>query len=118
MSLDRLIELAFSRTPTFEEVEQVARLEHVSVEKLLDLLARRVAERYHEGVYTFGDADAAMNHIFAWATTFMDKGLPAFAGKVFEAFDAGEFERPGVSQDEQGEALTRTLLSVCLRPDS
>ena len=35
--------------------------------------------------------------------------------EVFGAFDAGEFVRPGAPKDEQGEALTRTLLSGCLR---
>ena len=115
MDLDRLIELAFDRTPTPAEVEEVARSERIPVEELLDRFARRVAERYFDGAYSFGDADMAMNHLFAWATAVTGSGLPEFAWKVFEAFDAGEFVRPGTPEDHQGEALTRTLLSGCLR---
>ena len=52
MDLDSLIELAFDRTPTPAEVEEVASFERISVEAALDLFARRVAERYLEGVST------------------------------------------------------------------
>ena len=41
--------------------------------------------------------------------------LPRFAWRVFSAFDAGEFVRPGVPEDQQGEASTRALLSDCMR---
>ena len=114
MDLDRLIELAFDRTPTLAEVEEVASSQRISVDEMLDQLARRVAERYLEGVYSFGDADMAMNNLFAWATAVTGTGLPEFAWKVFGALDAGEFLRPGEPDDQQGEALTRTLLSGCL----
>jgi hypothetical protein len=46
MDLDSLIELAFDRTPTPAEVEEVASSERIPVEELLDRFARRVAERY------------------------------------------------------------------------
>ena len=118
MNLDRLIKLAFDRTPTPAEVEEVASSERISVDEVLDRFARRVAECYLEGLYSFGDADAAMNHLFAWATLVTGSGLPEFAGKVFGAFDAGEFVRPGVPEDQHGEALTRTLLDGCLRTKS
>ena len=115
MNLERLIEIAFSRTPTTMDVEDVARSEHVPVEAVPDLFARRVADRYLGGGYGFGDADAAMNNLFAWATAVTGSDLPEFARKVFTAFDAGEFVRPGAPEDQQGEALTRTLLSGCLQ---
>src|SRR5688500_9857022 len=118
MDIDRLIELAFDRTPTPAEVEDVASSERISLQEVLDRLARRVAERYLEGVYSFGDADMAMNNLFAWATAVTGTGLPEFAWKVFGAFDAGEFERPGAREGEQGEALTRVLLSGCLQTES
>ena len=115
MDLDRLIDLAFDRTPTSAEVEQVAISERISIEEVLNRFARRVAERYLEGVYSFGDGDMAMNSLFAWATAVTGSGLPDFARKVFDAFDVGEFVRPSTPDNEQGEALTRTLLSGCLR---
>lgn len=59
-----------------------------------------------------------MNHLFAWATAVAGRGLPDFASKVFGAFDAGEIVRPGAPEDQQGEALTRTLLSACLRMET
>jgi hypothetical protein len=74
-------------------------------------LARRVAERYLEGVYNFCDADAAMNHLFAWGTSVTGNDLPQFVSKMFEAFDAGEFLRPGAPEERQGEALTQALLA-------
>ncbi len=118
MDMERLIEVAFNRTPTRAEVEEAASLECVSVETLLNRFARRVAERYLGGVYSFGDADMAMNELFACSTIVMGTGLPEFAWKVFGAFDGGELTRPGVPEDQQGEALTRTLLSVCLQTES
>lgn len=114
MHLDRLIELAFDRTPTTAEVEEVANSEHISLVEVLDRFARRVAGRYVDSVYSFGDADMAMNNLFGWATAAGD-GLPEFAWKVFGAFDAGEFVRPDAPEDQQGEALTRTLLSGFLK---
>ena len=60
----------------------------------------------------------AMNNLFAWATAVPGAGLPEFAWKVFGAFDAGEFVRPGTPEDEQGEAVTQTLLSDCMRTKS
>jgi hypothetical protein len=117
MDIERLIEIAFSRTPTVADVEEAATFERLPIETALDAFARRVAVRYLEGVYNFGDADVAMSNLFAWSTVVTGTALPEFAGKVFEAFDAGEFIRPGTSEDQQGEALTRTLLAVCLRPE-
>ena len=109
MDLDQLIELAFNRTPTQAEVEEAASFERVSVEAVPDTFARRVAERYLERVCGVGDAD------FAWSTAVAGTGLPEFAGRVFDAFDAGEFVGPGAPKDEQGEDLTQKLLSGCLR---
>ena len=118
MDLDRLIELAFDRMPTLAEVEDVASSQRISAEEVLDRFARRVAERYLDGVYSFGDADMAMSNLFGWGTAVTGTGLPEFAWKVFGAFDAGEFERPDVPEDQQGEGLTRALLAECLRPES
>jgi hypothetical protein len=111
MDLDRLIEVAFARTPTSAEIEEAANSERIPMEEALDRFARRVAERYLDGVYSFGDSDMAMNNLFAWSTAVTGSGLPEFAWKVFGAFDAGEFTRPGVPEDQQGELLTRRLLS-------
>lgn len=48
--LDRLIDLAFDRTPTPAEVEEVARSECIPVEQLLDRFARSlVGERMAAG---------------------------------------------------------------------
>ena len=115
MDLDRLIEVAFARTPTSAEIEEAANSELIPLDGLLDQFARRVAERYLDDVYSFGDSDMAMNALFAWSAGATDSGLPEFAWKVFGAFDAGEFGRPGVPEDQAGEALTRRLLSDCLR---
>lgn len=118
MDLDRLIEVAFARTPTSAEIEEVANSERIPMEEALDRFARRVAERYLDGVYSFGDSDMAMNNLFAWSTAVIGSGLPKFAWKVFGAFDAGEFMRPGAPEDQQGEALTRKLLSGWVRMES
>jgi len=52
MDLDSLIELAFDRTPTPAEVEELASFERIPVEELLDRFSRRVAEQYFDGAYS------------------------------------------------------------------
>lgn len=113
MNLEELIRGAFESIPTLREVEEAAVAEGVSTEELLIRFSRVVAERYLAGVYPYGPADKAMNNIFAVAHRD-GNGFPDFAWDVYLAFDEGEFVRPGLPEDQQGEPLTRKLLQAAL----
>ena len=62
------------------------------------------------GDYSYAFGDRAMNHLFIFAYGSAGPGLPAFAWKVYGAFDEGEYDRPGEAAESQGEARTKALL--------
>ena len=109
--LNDLIETAALNRPLSADVEFVAKEIGLPVPEVIDLFARTVATGYLRGDYPFGFADMAMNQLFAFAHVATGFQLSEFAAQVFGAFDQGEYIREGASIEEQGEALTRRLLS-------
>ena len=94
MRLSELIERAASdQRLQPSDVESAAAEMGLSIGDLLDAFARSVATDYLQGRISFNFADVAMN----W--------------DVYIAFDDGEYIHEGMPEEEQGEVLTRALLS-------
>jgi hypothetical protein len=111
MKVGDLINIAASNQPLpLADVESVAAEMDVSVPWVLDAFARAVAIQYLQGKISFDFADVAMTQLFGFAITDSGIGLSEFAWGVFEAFDEGEYIHEGMTDEEQGEALTRKLL--------
>src|SRR5262245_3461686 len=104
MTLDDLIVSAQPEGFREGDVGTVAALLQTTPGDLLEQLARRLAEGYVRGEYTFEIGDAVMDAVFNYA---MQSGveLSRFAWGVFEAFDQGAF---------RGEETTKCLLAVVL----
>ncbi len=112
MKVGDLINIAASNQPLpLADVESVAAEMDVSVPCVLDAFARTVAIQYLQGKISFDFADVAMTQLFGFAITDSGIGLSEFAWGVFGAFDEGEYIHEGMTDEEQGEALTRKLLA-------
>jgi hypothetical protein len=113
MTIDQLIELASASAQALEpsDVETVAQQLDCSTDDICDAFAKRVAQGYLRGEYSFTAADAAMNALFGFAYPVTGAGLPSLASRVYEAFDEGEYVHAGEPEDSQGEVRTKGLLA-------
>jgi hypothetical protein len=110
MQLQDLIDKAASNQPLSRgDLESVARGMGMPMPEVMDVFARQVALGYLRGQYSFGFADMAMSQLFGVAA-LETGGMSEFGRQIFGAFDAGEYIQDNLSPEEQGEALTRTLL--------
>jgi hypothetical protein len=110
MKLDELIAAADEGPISDSMVTDAAAAAGASISEAIDLLARRVTDRFMGHELSYESADAVMNHLVAFAHSRPPFETPAYAWQVFLAFDAGETLLPGRPPTEQGETLTRTLL--------
>jgi hypothetical protein len=99
MTLDEAIAQVPHRQLGFEGVEALC--EHLGGprDSALNALAIEIAERYLRGQLSFADADDIANSLFAYATHVGVLPEPMFA--VFLAFDAGEFQPKGDSENPE-----------------
>ena len=120
MNLQDFIQQAFLKAPSEAIIRNVAAELHMSVEALLEALAKNAATNYLGGAYSWEFGDRVMNNIYSSTYVHSDLCLPPFAWKVFEAFDEGEYVHRGVLPEMDGEPRTRTLLLEVLaqRSDS
>src|SRR5262245_47321351 len=108
MTLEQLIESAAKNLRVEPaDLQAVASNRDVPVSEVIDAFARRVAEGYVRGDYSYWYADEAMNALFGILGN-RELELTALGWKVYLAFDQGEFSRAG--HELQGEELTRHLL--------
>ena len=83
---------------------------------LLDQLAGHIARGYSTGVWSFADADAAMNHLWAFLCSQKDFEIRPYFYSVYEAFDAGEYYHSGDARDvSPEERYTKPLIEEILR---
>jgi len=82
---------------------------------LLDQLAAHIARGYSRGSWSFTDADAAMNHLWAFLCSQKDFEVPPYFYSVYDAFDAGEYYHPGDGRDvSPEERYTKPLIEKIL----
>jgi hypothetical protein len=111
MTLDALIQVASENPLRGQQVAAAAEQLRATVTEFYDLFARTVAQRYLNGELSYTSGDAAMTHLFGYATSGGGPELSRFAWQVFEAFDEGEHVHVGEPVEEQGEVKTRALLA-------
>jgi hypothetical protein len=110
MTIDDLIQIASDRVPHAEEIEAAANHAQVTVVRLYDLFAKRVATRYLRGELGYTVGDAAMNGLFGYAYQGGGQEFDRLAWLIYLAFDEGEYLHAGEPAELQGEAITRALL--------
>jgi len=81
--------------------------------------ALSIANGFNNGQLTYEFCDDAMNYLFGFMThppVFgADKDMPEPAFTIYEAFDAGEFTRPGDAPDvDPVEKYTKPLIKEVL----
>jgi hypothetical protein len=77
--------------------------------------AQRVAAQYFAGAINFRIANAAMNRLFEYCYGDVDRGMPAIAHGVYDAFDAGEYRHAGDAPDVDPELrYTRPRVAAIL----
>ena len=77
--------------------------------------ARLAATGYMGGTMTFEVADRAMNELFSYSYADEDRGMPAYAWHVFNAFDQGEFHHPNDPSDVDPEQkYTKAILAEAM----
>ncbi|HKE86403.1 MAG TPA: hypothetical protein VKB50_21745 [Vicinamibacterales bacterium] len=111
MTLDALIQAASESPLRAKHVEAAAENLRATAGELYDLFARTVAQRYLSGELSYTSGDAAMTHLFGYATSGGGPELSRLAWQVFEAFDEGEYVHVGEPAEQQGEVKTRALLA-------
>jgi hypothetical protein len=108
-SLETLVEDLAIKCPGVGVLEMSAASLGKTVQVLFNDLARRIADGYLTGTYSWEFGDQAMNNLYAAAYVSEDIGLPKYAMEVFLAFDEGEYKHKG-SPEMDGEPRTRALL--------
>ncbi len=118
-TLHELIEKAGNRNLLADDFDAKARSIGVAPSDLTDMFARTVAEGYQLGRLSWAAADAAMNWLFFDYGIHSNREgiLTALAGRVFEAFDEGEYTHLGEPENRQGESRTRALLEWAITGD-
>ena len=111
MTIDHLIGIASDGPLDTAVVEAAASDLALSVNHVFNAFAKRVAQGYLRGEYSYTVGDAAMNNLFAFAYAISGIGLPNLALQVYEAFDEGEDHHAGEREELQGEVRTKTLLA-------
>ena len=95
--------------------DELCALRSGDMSRLLDQLAHHIAQGYRKGIWSFEDADGAMNHLWAYLCSQKDFEIPPFFYSVYEAFDAGEYyysrDACDVSPEER---YTRPLIEEIL----
>jgi hypothetical protein len=104
MKVVELVQTAAVAPLREEVVAATCTNESMKRQQLYDAFAEEVADGYRSGRYSWPDADAAMNHLFAYAYAVTGEGLSDYAFLVYHAFDEGEYR-------EGGESVTVDLLS-------
>lgn len=83
---------------------------------LLNQLACHIARGYSTGTWSFADADAAMNHLWAFLCSQNDFDIPPYFYSVYEAFDAGEYYHSGDGREvSPEERYTKPLIRKILQ---
>lgn len=97
ISIDDIIARATESAIDRVQVQAFCQKEGVSLDDLYNRVAVTIARRFHDGMMSYEDADAAMNRI--WGMVIEDTvrfgdgfELPEPAFSVYEAFDAGEYD--------------------------
>jgi hypothetical protein len=88
-------------------------------EEFCDTFSNRVAEQYAACRVPFEVADAAMNCLWEYAGIGEECFIPEYSERVFEAFDAGEYNHsedpPGTDPEQR---YTRPLIEEIMRMGS
>lgn len=118
-TLAELIEKAGDRSLRADDFDAAARSMEVAPTDLTDMFARAVAQGYQHGTLSWAVADAAMNWLFFdyGLHSGRDNVLTPLAGRVFEAFDQGEYMHVAEPENRQGESRTIALLEWALTGD-
>ncbi|NKF24108.1 hypothetical protein [Solimonas marina] len=96
-------------------LQDLCAVHSVGMLALLDQLAGHIARGYSTDVWSFADADAAMNHLWAFLCSQKDFEIPSYFYSVYEAFDAGEYCHSGGAQDvSPEERYTKPLIEAIL----
>jgi hypothetical protein len=111
MTIDLLIRIASEEGLKATDVEAAASDLRMSLNDVCDAFAKRVAQGYLDGEYSYRIGDTAMNSLFAFAYPMSGTGLPNLARQVYEAFDEGEYHHLGEAEELQGEVRTKSLLA-------
>ena len=108
-SLETLVQHLARECPGVGVLDMTAASLGKTVQVMLNDLARRIADGYLTGTYSWEFGDQAMNNLYAAAYVSEDIGLPKYAMEVFLAFDEGEYKHKD-SPEMDGEPRTRALL--------
>ena len=111
MTIDQLIRIASEKGLKATDIEAAASDLRLSLHDVCDAFAKRVAQGYLDGEYSYAIGDTAMNSLFGFAYPMTGTGLPSLARQVYEAFDQGEYHHVGEPEELQGEVRTRSLLA-------
>ena len=111
MTIDQLIRIASEKGLKATDIEAAASYLGLSLNDVCNAFAKRVAQGYLDGEYSYTIGDTAMNSLFAFAYPVSGTGLPNLAWQVYEAFDQGEYHHVGEPEELQGEVRTRSLLA-------
>jgi len=104
MSIELLVQSAFSAPLTEAKVEEACAATKSARPELFDAFAREIVSGFEKKKYAWSDCDAAMNALFVFAYAVSASSLPDYAYRVYIAFDGGEIR-------EGGEAVTQKLLA-------
>ncbi|WP_020647662.1 hypothetical protein [Solimonas variicoloris] len=95
--------------------EQLCVLRSAGTLEILDQIANHIAYGYSRGNWSFEDADAAINHLWAFLCSQKDFEIPPYFYSVYEAFDAGEYYHAGDRRDISPEdRYTKPLIEKIL----
>ncbi|MGO9816112.1 MAG: hypothetical protein ACLQBU_16740 [Terriglobales bacterium] len=86
MSVEDLVQSTYIKKPSASGLEQAAANLNITVDSLLDAIAREVAVGYLGGKYSWEFGDVIMNNIYSCAYAFDELSLPEFALGVYLAF--------------------------------
>jgi hypothetical protein len=113
--LNELIGKIADQPPRAALLRKAAAQRSISLDALLDEVARHIAESYLGAKYTWDYADKAMNNLYNAAYVLDDFCLPNYAMQVYLAFDEGEYKHMD-SRDLDGEPRTKAILNS-IEPD-
>lgn len=115
MTLDAILALCMTRTPTSEEMRSFCRAASLTVDDAVNSIALAVARRYALGSIDYATGDKAMNCLYSYAF-LQENRLPSPMYEVYLAFDEGEYVHRGDSKDVEPEAkYTRPMIAKILQ---
>jgi hypothetical protein len=109
MEIKEIVAAIAEKPPAPDQLQTAADELNMSLDELLESIAREIAEGYLRGIYSWAFGDSAMNNLFATAYGLSDICLPKFAFDVYIAFDEGEYIHKE-SPELDGEPRTKALL--------